>query len=219
MTIGVKLIPEVADVRYLDDVLLEGRRMRLLPAAAYREYPHDHLLAWLQARGRYGVPTVELVEFLRGLIGDRKAIEIGSGMGDLGWHLGIPMTDSHVQMRPEYMALYSTMDCQPIVPPAYVERADAFAAIKRYKPDVVVALWVTQLYRPGDEKPPKVGSCVDGVDEMKLIKRTAYIFVGNKKVHGDKRILQKPHREYQPEGLVSRGHDQSLNVVWTWGLE
>jgi hypothetical protein len=43
--------------------------------------------------------TVELVAWLHDRIAGRKAIEIGAGMGDLGYHLGIPQTDSYAQIE------------------------------------------------------------------------------------------------------------------------
>jgi hypothetical protein len=77
---------------------------------------------------------------------------------------------------------------------------------------------VTQLYQPGDEGPPKVGSSIYGVDEFDVLEHCKmYICIGNRDVHGDKRILQRPHVELQGEpGLVSRGFDQSKNLIYVW---
>lgn len=217
----VRTLPNV-DIDYLDAVLLDGAgRMRLLGVASLREYPHDHLLVWAQKRGRYGFPTRELIARLKTLIGSKRVIEIGAGMGDLGFHLGITMTDSYIQTSPEMQLLYHTMGAKPIEPPPDVERLDAAAAVRKYKPEVVLASWVTQLYQPGDEGPPKkIGSSIYGVDEIDILAHCAiYIHVGNTEVHGDKRLLQRPHVELQGEpGLVSRGFDQSKNLIYVWGI-
>ncbi|HEY3283412.1 MAG TPA: hypothetical protein VGN26_14180 [Armatimonadota bacterium] len=55
----------------------------------------------------YQFPTRELVLWLQELIRGRRAIEIGAGNGWLGWHLGIPMTDSYQQSEhPDTMLYY-----------------------------------------------------------------------------------------------------------------
>ena len=40
--------------------------------------------------------------------------------------------------------------------------------------------------------------------------------VGNGGVHQGKRIYSLKHRAYHPEGLVSRGIDQSKNEIRVW---
>jgi hypothetical protein len=91
-------------------------------------------------------------------------------------------------------------------------------AIKKYRPKVVVAAWVTQLYQDGDT-PKKIGSSIHGVDEAWVLDNVeTYIFVGNEHVHKDKRILSRPYREIRnPHYVVSRAFDQTQNVIWIWG--
>lgn len=200
------------DVAYLDSVFLEdGKRLRLLPAAAFRAYPTDHVSMWCQRTARYGLPTVELVEWLRQRIAGRKAIEVGAGKGDLGRLLGIPMSDSHVQMRPEIEALYRMQGAEIVVPPIDVERAEALQAIKRHRPDVVIASWLTQLALYDGED-----GFAFGAHERNIIKRAGYIFIGNRGVHQAKRIFRLPHVEHAPPWLVSRAFDQSVNRIWEW---
>ena len=43
-----------------------------------------------------------------------------------------------------------------------------------------------------------------------------YLFIGNKRVHRDKRILRREHRELVLPCLVSRAFDQENNVIWIW---
>src|SRR5271170_675184 len=75
-------------------------RLKLLSYKEYDKIDRIALKLFCHATGRYGLPTIELVEYLKELIGGRSAIEIGAGNGDLGRHLGIPMTDSRLQEDP-----------------------------------------------------------------------------------------------------------------------
>jgi len=219
-------LPNV-NIDYLDNMLLRNGRMRLLSVGQFREVPHDHLLVWAQKRGRYGFPTRELIEFLRATLGRRRVIEIGAGMGDLGAHVEMTMTDSHMQTRPDIAQLYMAMGAAAIAPPSDVEKLTAYDAVRKYKPQVVVASWVTQLYQPGDEghgenlRPAKkIGSSVYGVDEFDILKNCeTYIHIGNRDVHGDKRLLNLPHAEIEADFLVSRGFDQSKNVIYIWNRD
>ena len=80
------------------------------------------------------------------------------------------------------------------------------------KPKVVIANWVTQIYKPGD-----IQGNVYGVNEEWLIKKVdCFIHIGNKSPH-KKRILSKPHKEYQFPWLHSRAIDQKHNVIYVWG--
>jgi hypothetical protein len=210
-------ILDPVDTTYLDRVFLDSRgEYRVPPCAELLRENHDHIQAWCHHNARYNLPTQELVEFVKGIIGSRSAIEIGSGMGDFGRALGIPMTDSYQQTMPE-VRLYYAMIGQPIIsPPPKVERLNAMEAIKKYKPQVVVASWVTQLYQNGDT-PKNIGSNIHGIDEMWLLDNVeTYIHVGNERVHKDKRILAREHRELHLPFVVSRAFDQDKNVVWIW---
>lgn len=196
----------------LDRLLLNGTRIEPPHAKQLRSVAQPELCAWCVKRSRYCVPTVELVQWLTEQINGRSAIEIGSGMGDLGRALAIQMTDSYAQTAPE-MQLYYKMIGQPIVsPPPWVAKHDALEAVAKFKPRVVVAAWVTQLYREGELE----GSAF-GVDEDLLLSQVeTYIHVGNLDVHGTKRILQRKHEAYQFPFLFSRGFDRSRNVVHVW---
>jgi hypothetical protein len=206
------------DTTYLDRMLLDAKGKYRVPLAEeLQRENHKHLQAWCHTRARYNLPTQELVEFVKGLIRGRSAIEIGSGMGDFGGHLGVPMTDSYQQTTPESQLYMALCGQPPIHPPPEVEQLNARQAIEKYKPKVVVAAWVTQLYQDGDT-PKKIGSSIHGVDEGWLLDNVeTYIFVGNERVHKDKRILSRPHREMRPSFVVSRAFDQTQNVIWIWG--
>ncbi len=117
-----RVLPNV-NIEYLDAIFLDKTgRMKLLDAATICQYPYVHLWLWMQRRGRYGLPTRELVDFLKEKIAGRRVIEIGAGMGDLGFHLGVTMTDSHIQTLPEMRMLYKLQGAEPIAPPSDVEK-------------------------------------------------------------------------------------------------
>lgn len=206
---GARIILKPADVRYLDEAFGDPERggLRPVPAGALERVPQDHLMQWCVERAIYQPPIAELIDLLAERIAGRRAIEIGSGGAGIGRALGIPSTDSYIQTTPEVRALYAQMQ-QPVVePPEYVERLDALAAIEKHNPDVVLGCFVTNLYKDGDK-----GGSVFGVDEDLLLKRCAYIHVGNR----SKRILKLPYLELAPRWLRSRAIVQSDNVIWEW---
>jgi hypothetical protein len=96
-------------------------------------YRQEHLMLWCVKSARYTIPTIELIDFLKARIGNRKAIEIGSGNNDLGWYLGIPQTDSYIQQTEAMKTLYSALGQVPTSPKPDVEKLDAIAAIKKYQ--------------------------------------------------------------------------------------
>lgn len=200
------------------EMLLPSGFLRLRAAKEYSLYNRTALREWCALRGRYTLVTTELVEWLRERIRGRRAIEVGSGMGDLGYHLDIPMTDSWIQAEPEMQLYYRLTTGQAaIIPPACVEKLTAEVAIARYKPQVVVASWLTQKYQLGDEGPPPVGSCVYGPD-MELLADLAgeFILIGNATTHKDLRLLKRPHEEFQYPWIVSRAAVPEHGRIWVW---
>jgi hypothetical protein len=200
------------DIGYLNKLLMENGRLKVLDASVYEEIPNDHLRQFCVRKGIYQLPTTELVQWVREMISGRKAIEIGAGNGAFAKELGIIATDSHQQERPEIKALYKLMGQQTVKYGKNVKKFDAKRAIKKYKPKVVVANWVTQIWGPDSEE----GNAW-GIDESWLINKVdCYIHIGNKQVH-NKRILAYDHKEYQFPWLYSRGSIPEDNVIYVWG--
>jgi hypothetical protein len=96
----VSILPGSSAAWPLPDLLDEGHLLRLLPYAAYDRIHPEGLRLWCHKNARYGLPTIECIDWLRKFIGGRSAIEIGAGYGDLAYHLGIPATDSHCAAAP-----------------------------------------------------------------------------------------------------------------------
>jgi hypothetical protein len=213
-----RILPPI-DVQAMDEALLdpETGRGRLLPAKDVLSLGIDAVQGWMVLRARYQIVTTELVDWLRARIAGRFAIEVCAGMGDLGHHLGIPMTDSYIQTRMggNYGDTMNAWGQALTSPPPDVARLDAEAAVAEYQPRVVVASWVTQKWHPGDEH-----GFEHGVEEIRIVRAKSvetYIVVGNRVVHGGKRIARLPHKEYAFPWLVSRGVDQTKNIVYVWG--
>jgi len=71
-----------ADLK-LPDLLDENSLLKLLSAEAYDAISPSALCLWCNRYARYGLPTIELVEWLQKRIAGRNAIEIGSGTGKI----------------------------------------------------------------------------------------------------------------------------------------
>jgi hypothetical protein len=216
MQIMDKLSPErmaELDAAWLD---AEGR-LRLLTAAEFLAVDHDDLKRWCHTRVRYGLPTLELIIFLKERIGTRKAIEIGAGNADLGRLLGITMTDSRVQERDPMVQVFYAASGQPVTrPPADVLTLNASDAVQRLHPKVVVASWVTRRCRPEDGV--KAQCFAYGIDEEAIIRRVqCYIHIGSASQHGLKTALSLPHEEVRAPWIVSRAFDPKDNVIYIWG--
>ena len=147
-------------------------------------------------------------------IGDRTALEIGAGSGVLAEALGIRGTDNWQQEDPAIKAIYARIQ-QPTVPyhPS-VEKLTAAQAVARYRPQVVVACWVTHRYDPARHA---AGGNQDGVDEESIIANCdEYIFIGNPQVHAGKSIWSLPHEKLQPSWLYSRAANGSKDFIAIW---
>lgn len=212
---GDVLLISRAAVAYLDAQLLaEGGHMKCLPAEFYHGLPKDHIRAWAHIHARYGIPTVELIDWLRGQINGRTALEIGAGAGDLGYHLGIPMTDSYQQVKDPLTVLAMKLHDQPAIkPPPDVEEEEAEAAVIRRKPQVVIGSWITERFQGNLD----VGGNILGPMEENIIANCeTYIVIGNKRIHGRKRILAHRHQTYQFPWIISRASVPGENVIYVW---
>ncbi len=204
-----------AHVRDLSPEVLDGQgRMRILPATYWATTTVDERGKFGFLNGIYSFPTEELVEYLRTAIGDRSAIEIGSGNGVLAETLGITATDNFMQRRQPYNQHY-LLTGQPIVQyGSNVLDFDARQAVRRFRPQVVIACWVTHKY---ERQRHHAGGHVVGVNELDLLENCEQlIFVGNKKIHASKKIWTLPHEIEYPDWLYSRSMTGSPEFIATW---
>lgn len=207
-------ILENEDVSYLDKILLKDGLLKVVDSSVYESLPLNHIRLFSHKKGFYCLPTTELVSWLRENFDLTYTIKIGAGHGTLARSLNIPATDSRLQEESEIKLLYQFMG-QPVASyPDDIIKLDAVEAIKRYKPSTVIGCWVTQLYK---EKDKHLEGNMFGVDEDWLLNNVKrYIFIGHKEIHNKKKILMKPHKEYQFPWLYSRSQTQNNNVIYVW---
>lgn len=190
-------------------------RLTVQPFSFYQQFNQSEICAFAIKQGLYSLPTRELVEQLKTWIGDKTALEIGAGNGVLAEALGIRATDNKMQLWPEIAQHYRALRQAPVVYGPSVEELDGNAAVLKYKPDVVVACWVTHLYR---EDRHHAGGNMFGVNEEDVLENCkAYIHIGNSQTHQGKSIRNRPHRRYQMPWLVSRSMQPELNEISIWG--
>jgi hypothetical protein len=215
MKVGGDLEKIVTDMAY--KLLDDNGYLKILPASFYEKQPAYDLRLFCHYFARYGLPTTELVEWLKRYIGDQRAIEIGAGCGDLGRALGIPMTDNFCQEWPDVRAHYIACQ-QPIIQYGEdVERLDALEAAKKYKPDIIIGQWVTHWIDPNLPVPPGGGSMYGIKEDLLLEECKSYVVIGNRNVHGHKPILTTRRcAEIQDRDrwIKSRAEDQSQNVIY-----
>jgi len=200
------------------DEVMENGQLRVVPTAFYERFTQDDISGFCLRHGLYCVPTTELVDKINELILEvsptRSGIEIGSGNGALGKALGIPCTDNHMQDDPTIRAYYQSMQQPTVQYGSHVERLDAEAAVERYRPEVVVAAWVTHKFNESD---PDRGGNMFGVDEIAMLgKIKRYIFVGNFYTHQSKPLLGVPHSVHAGEVCVSRSLRPRGNAIVVW---
>lgn len=200
----------------MPDWLDDNGLIKLHSAAEIDKVSPQARALWCHVHARYGIPTQELIAWLKTIIGNRRAIEIGSGSGDLAHHLGIQATDSRMQDNPEIRAMYQMTRQPTIAYPPFVRKLEALDAVEEYDPDVVVASWVTRWIDP-DKPMPASGGSIFGVKEEKIVEKgITYVLIGNHSVHGNKDILKLDHRELNLPFLRSRSSKPDLNRVWIW---
>lgn len=202
-------------VRDISGKLLdEDGILRVVPARILEATTAEERLLFGVRHGIYSFPTEELCEYLRKRIAGRRAIEIGAGHGVLAQALGIPATDNRQQEESGVRAHYRALG-QPTVPyGAHVEKLSAMEAISAYRPQVVIACWVTQRFDP---LRPDLGGSTTGVDEEAVIESCAeYIFVGNERVHQNKQIWALPHEKLEPAWIFSRAVNGSPDFIASW---
>jgi len=206
---------DLTKVRDISSRLVDDRgRLRIVSARTLEGTTAQERLLFGVRQGVYSFPTDELCDFLRSRIEGRVAIEIGAGHVLLAKALSIPATDNRQQEDPELKAYYAQIG-QPTVPYGEnVEKLNAAAAVAKYRPNVVIACWVTHRFDPDR---PHAGGSVTGVDEASIIELCdEYIFIGNEHVHAHKPIWEMPHEKLTPRWLYSRAVNGSREFIATW---
>jgi len=202
------------DVTHLNTLLLDDKGFcRVLPARVVNEIDRNSFRLWCGQNAIYLYPTQELIAYLTDFIAGRSAIEVGAGNGHLGNALGIPMTDSGMQTRPDIIAQYQAMGQACTCPPEKVEIIDAVDAVHKYHPQVVVASWLTHKWEPG----MSTGNMY-GPDESKIIEMVEnYVHIGNDSIHWEKPTWSQPHLKSYHSWIVSRAGAKEQDHIAIWG--
>lgn len=183
-------------------------------AEEIRNYHPEVISGFCVQYGIYGFPTLELLDFLKQHIDSDRVLEIGAGRGIISRELKILATDSCDQKKEHIKEAYEFMMQAPVVYGDHVLRIEALEAVRKYKPDVVIASWVTHNYNPREHYN---GGKKEGVKEEKILEKVKkYILIGNDSVNPMRPILSKSHESYKFPWLVARSFDQSLNSIWIW---
>ncbi len=205
LTGGARILSNDLDISELEIEALAGRLLQPMYADFYKKFDQEQLSLFCHAYGFYGLPTRELIASIHLFTNHRTAIEIGSGNGCLGRALGIHRTDNKMQDWPEIKKKYQEGKCPTIFYPNDVKKIDYKKAILKYKPQVVVASWVTQ----NDKN-------VFGVDEEWILDNCeTYIHYGHTAVHGEKKILKYSHDSIYNKFMYSRSARQNP-VLQIW---
>lgn len=208
---------ELAEMKALENLLIRDNKYIPVPASELGNFTHDQLRLFAHYHAIYQFPTTELIGWLQQMIGGSKAIEVGAGNGCIGRALGIPITDNKMQEWDHIKAYYSALTQPVITYGKDIEGLDALSAVKKYKPDIVIACWVTQLKKPHLED-----GNMHGIDELELLKYVnQYILVGNINIHTTKEIYHNcpsTHyiQEYKFDWNISRQMDPTKNRIFVW---
>lgn len=211
------ILPE--GVRDLSPWLVNERgEYVVLPASELAETSWQERATFGHHRAMYVLPTVELVEWLRVFIGNRSAVEVGSGCGALARAVGMRATDNYLQTFPEVASLYR-MAGQPLIEYGPdVERIDANEAARLYRPDVIVGAWMTHRYNPAEHGR---GGSVYGPDFDDLLEHCAdLVLICNTSTHALHPMLARPHQRITPPWLFSRAQTgRDFIGVWKGAKE
>lgn len=210
----IKDIPE-AKLKELDKFFFDKEGNYILHSAAdILKISAGDIAVWCHKKAIYGLPSQELVSFLKNEIREKKAIEIGAGHGYLGNALNIPQTDSYLQERRSIRKFYNLAGQPTINYPNRVRKLNAIQAITRFKPEVVIGSWITQR---GTAEIPQ--SSAYGPNEEKILKMVKkYIMIGHISQH-DKKIIRKyPHQVIYGDWICSRSLDRSGNIIYIWEM-
>ena len=193
--------------------VMEGRDMKILPAATWESFPWAEMRMLLHETGTYVVPTEELIDYLDNLIGEDSAIEICAGNGFIGRELGIPVTDSYQQQDDKATVLYYEMAGQPTIKyPKDVIKLEANKAVDKFRPHTVLACYATHKWRYDT-----MSGNDNGVDFGKLIRKIKrLILVGNTEIHKDNPLMNWPHEEIILPGLITRSAKPETNRIYIW---
>ena len=208
--------PEIQEFleRYDHLLLDEQGIIKLQSAEFYKTIDNTDLRVWCICRAIYQLPTVELIEWLKDNFNLDKAIEIGAGNNYLYHHLGIKGVDNYSEQISAVKLVHEILNQPSTDPPPAVEKLDAIAAIEKYQPETVITSWMTIK---GDDTEEVDGGHRYAPNEDEILDTgVTYVFIGNEYIHSDRLIMNKFHKTYYFDWLVSRGYYPEQNCIYVW---
>ncbi len=209
---SIRSLVRVSTAEITEMIVRDGNIVPV-PYQYLADISQEQVTTFCWEQGLYQIPTIELMQFLESEIGEKsKAIEIGAGNGCIGRALGITMTDSYMQEREDVKSTYKAMGQPTVRYGKDVVNMGGNESIRHYKPEVVLACWVTNKWEEGMES-----GNFWGVTEEELLDDGVkkYIHVGNTNTHKMKPILKtNPYEEFKFPWLVSRSQRKEDNVIY-----
>lgn len=199
---GVSIIDATGLNDLAERAISPSGRLLVMPSSFYQDaLPAERAMLCVR-HGYYLLPTFELVAFLKELIAGRHAIEIGSGNGVLAEALDIRATDNYMQQWPEIRVIYDRAQQAVCEYGWNVERIDGVEAAQKYKPQVIVASWLTHKWR--ETAPHRKGNQWAPDEQHLLTLCDELIFIGNSSAHKDHSLLRLNHLHYEMPFIYSR---------------
>ncbi len=213
------ILLENENIHELEQLVIKDNKIQPIPFEAANRFTQSQISVFCLKHALYQFPTTELIDWLKNEIGISKTIEIGAGNGVIGRNLGIQMTDNHMQTWPHIRYIYDNLKQPPIIYGKDVEEIPALDAIDRYKPETVLACWVTHKYAPGLTEGNQYG-----VEEEKMFIKGVkkYIHVGNETIHESKPLIKHmitpkgTMKRYWFPWLLSRSMQRTSNVIYVF---
>ncbi len=214
------------NIEEVRDLLLDKHgRLQPVPADDLRKIPHAELVYFCNVYGFYSIPTIELLDLIRGYLPkEDQTIEIGAGNGIYGRNLGIKMTDNYMQHpknRAKFRNCISAYEKAGLGLVPYdeknVQEFDGMEAVRLYKPHTVFGAWVTQKYNAlrAHLKGNMYGVPYKRIYDRKSVEQI--ILVGNKNVHNNVDIMEKPHEEIRCDDILfSRAFEKGNDRIFIW---
>lgn len=197
----------------IEKLLFPGGKYKLPSYKDLMSFGKEYHMQFGHKHAMYTLPTIELIEFLNDRIGDKFAIEIGSGVGIIGKELAIKCTDNFCQEFPDVREFFKNIRQPTINYGEHVMMKNAEKAAIELQPDIILGSWITHKFTHNAK-----GGSVYGVNEEVLLDNCQeYIMLGNESVHKDKPILKhKPQIIKDCPGYVSRSSSPENNALYIW---
>jgi hypothetical protein len=212
-------------IGHMNTLLLDNMgNVKPISADQLQEYKREDIYMFMKKHAINVYPTLELLAFLKDIIGDRNAIEVGAGNGQIGRNLGIRCTDSYMMGRDEWKKFTDKMNEQNganvqgyIKYDPMVEKLTAYEAVKKYAPDIIIGGYVPQHITFRESKEGTLRGNIEGINEVDLVNSgSLYIMIGTIPLHSNRKVMQAipNHAELKFPWLYCDTMMHENNRIW-----